>query len=259
MFFPHNRLASVLLILFAVSMLLAPSNAATNKAVDFPRQIQPLLREHCAECHGGVKKKGGLSFLNRNSAFSKAKSGDFAIVEGKPDKSELIHRIQSNDEDERMPPEEGLSKEEIALFNQWVQEGANWPQQWSLETLKKPASPSVNDKKWPKNAIDHFILSRLESAKIKPSAQADRSTLIRRLILDLTGLLPTPEEVQAFSEDPTPDAYQKVVDRLLQTQHFGERWARHWLAIGSTKLDTLTQAAMKKTAPVPTPIAGATG
>lgn len=224
-----NRSNRALLILFSAAMLPESSYAATKKPVDFPRQIQPLLLEHCAECHGGVKKKGGLSFLNRNSAFSKAKSGDFAIVEGKPSKSELIHRIQSSDEDERMPPKEDLSKEEIALFKQWIQEGAKWPQQWSLETLKKPATPTVKNQKWTKNAVDHFILSRLESEKINPSPEANRPTLIRRLTLDLIGLLPSPEEVQLFSEDQSPDAYQKVVDRLLKSQHFGERWARHWL------------------------------
>jgi mono/diheme cytochrome c family protein len=214
--------------LFLTVALAAPA-APGKKPVDFSRQIQPLLLKHCSECHGGVKKKGGLSFLNRNSAFTQAKSGDFAIVEGDPGKSQLIHRIQSSDEDERMPPKEALAKDQIALLNQWIKEGANWPQQWSLDPIKKPPTPPVKDKNWPKNAIDHFVLARLESEKIAPSAEADRPTLIRRLTLDLTGLLPTPAEVLAFDQDKSPDAYQKVVDRLLQSQHFGERWGRHWL------------------------------
>ncbi len=223
-----TKIFFVLLLPLTLAQLYS-APASRKKTVDFPRQIQPLLREHCAECHGGVKKKGGLSFLNRNSAFAKAKSGDFAIVEGDVAKSQLIHRIKSTDEDERMPPKEALSKEQIAIFNQWIQEGAKWPQQWSLEPIRKPASPNVKEKKWPKNAIDNFVLARLEFKKIKPSPEADRPTLIRRLSLDLTGLLPTPAEVQTFVEDSSPDAYQKVVDRLLKSQHFGERWARHWL------------------------------
>ena len=225
----NTRSKPIVLPLLAFAAISAPQIGSAPSPVDFPRQIQPLLREHCAECHGGVKKKGGLSLLNRNSAFTKTKSGDFAIVEGDVSKSQLIHRIQSNDEDERMPPNEALSKEQIALLNQWIKEGANWPQQWSLEPIKKPGTPSVADKKWPKNAIDHFILSRLDAEKIKPAPEADRPTLIRRLSLDLTGLLPTPEEVKAFNQDKSPEAYQKIVDRLLKSQHFGERWARHWL------------------------------
>ncbi len=227
------RLFQVLLITFiftALNTICKPTaSAAANKKIDFPRQIQPLLREHCAECHGGVKKKGGLSFLNRNSAFTKAKSGDFAIVEGDLKKSQLVHRIVSTDEDERMPPKESLSKEQVALFKQWIQEGAQWPQQWSLEPLKKTSPPKVANQAWTKNAIDQFILARLENDQIKPSPEADRRTLIRRLSLDLTGLLPSPKEVSDFNADQSPNAYEKVVDRLLKSPHYGERWARHWL------------------------------
>ncbi len=220
---------TVLLAPLLLTVALTAPAAPGQKPVDFSRQIQPLLLKHCSECHGGVKKKGGLSFLNRNSAFTKAKSGDFAIVEGEPAKSQLIHRIQSSDEDERMPPEGALDKEQIALLNQWIKEGAKWPQQWSLDPIEDPPPPPVADKDWPENAIDHFVLARLESEKIAPSPEADRHTLIRRLTLDLTGLLPTPAEVSAFERDKSPDAYGKVVDRLLKSQHFGERWGRHWL------------------------------
>ncbi len=192
---------------------------------DFFRDVQPLLSEHCTACHGGVKRKGGISFTNRRDAFLEAKSGAVPVVPGDLEKSELVYRISTEDEDDRMPPEEALGAEEIALLTKWIAEGADWPVHWALQPVEKPKAAAVSGG----HPIDRIVSARLKEAGIEPSPEADRRTLIRRLALDLTGLLPTPGEVERYLTDESADAYEEVVNRYMASAHFGERWARHWL------------------------------
>ncbi len=221
----------VIYSVYAVLVVCIVSSNVTGqeRKLDFARDVQPVLTAHCTECHGGVKKKAGVSFSNKTFAFAAAESGKHPVVAGDLEKSELVHRILSTDEDERMPPEKSLEAGEIDILKRWIKEGAVWPRHWSLEPVGNPKPPVVKDQKWPDNKIDQFILARLEKEKISPSPEADRRTLIRRVNLDLIGLLPTPDEVEAFVDDKSPDAYKKVIDRLLASPHFGERWGRHWL------------------------------
>lgn len=212
--------------LFCVAL---PASAAPVP-VDFAREIQPLLSKQCAGCHGGVKKKGGLSLVTRSQAFAATESGAPAIVPGDPAASELVARICNEDPDDRMPPEEPLAPESVALLRRWVAEGAVWPEHWSLALVAAPpageAAPS----------IDRFIREALDRAGLKPSPEADPRTLLRRLSLDLVGLLPEPGRSDAFAADwakADPAArerlYAALVDELLASPHFGERWGRHWL------------------------------
>ena len=202
---------------------------ARAEQISFAADIQPILNRHCLECHGGVMRKGDISFASRALAMSKGKSGAVPVVPGDLGASELIRRVITDDPDEQMPPKERLSDGEIRAFKAWVSEGADWPEHWFLKPVVKPAVPAVKQADWPRNDIDRFVLAKLESARLQPSPEADRRTLVRRLSLDLTGLLPTPKEVDAFVNDTSPKAYETLVDRLLASSHFGERWARHWL------------------------------
>ena len=225
----------VLLIVFPALVQAATSekrSAQEEGPVDFSRDIKPLLHRHCAECHGGVKSKGGLSLVTKARAFGETKSGELAITPGHPEKSELVARITSRDEDERMPPEEALSKTEIDLLTRWIAEGARWPEHWSWRKITRPAAPSVPNTGWIRSEIDRFVLSNLNAKKVKPSASAPPRILIRRLSLDLLGLLPEPDRVERFVSDFQGDpekAWSNLVDEFLESPHFGERWARHWL------------------------------
>ncbi|MGC3970088.1 MAG: DUF1549 domain-containing protein [Pirellulales bacterium] len=196
----------------------------------FERQILPLLAEHCLACHGPDKAEGGLNLVDRKQGLKQLESGLFGIVPGKPDESELIRRVTSHDESERMPPEgKPLKPAEIEALRKWIEEGAEYQQHWAYRKLEKPATPKVKSTSAVRNPIDAFIIAKLEAEKIAPSSEASRETLIKRLYFDLLGLLPKPAEVQAFIDDKSPDAYEKLVDRLLASPHFGERWGRHWL------------------------------
>lgn len=225
---PFTRLLPVFLL--PVVAVAAPGS------VDFQRDVQPILAEHCASCHGGVKKKGGLSLATRSDAFADTKSGAPAIVEGDAEASELIVRLITEDEDDRMPPEEPLSDEEINVLKRWVSEGAKWPEHWSLKPVSNPAPPMVGQSDWARNAIDRFVLARLESESIKPSPEAGARTLLRRLSLDLIGLAPDSERSDVFAAAwekagaaERERLYSEAVDELLNNPHFGERWGRHWL------------------------------
>ncbi|MCP4849030.1 MAG: DUF1549 domain-containing protein [Verrucomicrobiaceae bacterium] len=202
-----------------VIALLATGSVTTNAEVDFVKDVQPLLTAHCMKCHGGVRAKSGLSFSRKESAFSPAKSGLQAILPGKPDASELIARITSHDDDERMPPEEPLTGQQITTLNKWIEEGANWPAHWAFE-------PPENTEG---STIDSLVKSSLAKAGLQPSPKAAKHSLIRRLYLDLLGLPPSPAAITAFENDTSPNAYHRLVDRTLDLPGFGERWARHWL------------------------------
>ncbi len=208
--------------------------AIAAPTIDFNRDIRPILSDHCYACHGpdDNKRKSGLRLDQKESAFSELKSGEHAIVPGQPDTSSLVTRILSADPDDLMPPPENgkpLTREQIDLLVRWVKEGAPWKNHWSFIPPERAQPPEVGRPDWPANDLDRFILERIERTGLEPAPEADRPTLLRRVTFDLTGLPPTPEEVDAFVADASPDAYSKVVERLLASPHYGERMTMNWL------------------------------
>jgi Protein of unknown function (DUF1553)/Protein of unknown function (DUF1549)/Planctomycete cytochrome C len=204
--------------------------------VNFARDVRPILSDHCFACHGpdSHKRQAGLRLDIKEGAFAKLKSGGLAIRPGDPEESDLVFRIESDDPELQMPPRKGgksLSAGQIAILRRWVEQGATWSTHWSFEPPQVPALPAVKQSAWPTTEVDRFILNRLEAEGLSPSPQADKTTLIRRVTLDLTGLPPTLAEADAFLVDPAPDAYQKVVDRLLASPRYGEHMARFWLDV----------------------------
>jgi hypothetical protein len=204
-------------------------------AIDFNRDIRPILSNNCFKCHGpdAAERKAGLRLDAQEYALKPSESGAPTIIPGKPDESELVRRIFATD-DEQMPPADSnkrLSPAERTLLKEWIAAGAPWREHWAFVPPKRPATPIVSAERtqWPRNPIDHFILARVEAEHLSPSPEADRPTLIRRLSLDLTGLPPTPEEVDRFVNDAGSDAYERLVERLLQSPHYGERLAQEWL------------------------------
>ena len=205
----------------------------------YENDIRPLLQARCYECHGPEKHKSGLRLDQKASAFAGGESGKPGIVPSKPETSHLFELISGAVPEAVMPPKEPrLTPAQIATVKAWIEQGASWPEEsgssaqkrhWAFEAPTKPAPPAVKNTKWPLGAIDRFILARLEKEGLKPSPEADRITLVRRLYLDLLGLPPTPAEVEKFLADREPNAYERLVDRLLASPHYGERWARHWL------------------------------
>lgn len=207
--------------------------AEPNDTVQFNRDIRPILSDYCFQCHGPDKnqRKADLR-LDLESGALAVRDGHAAVVPGDPQESELYRRISTDDEDDRMPPAKTgrqLSPNEIALLKQWIEQGAKWEAHWAYLPPARPPVPVVKNSQWPKSPVDFFILSNLESQGLTPSPEADRRTLIRRLSFDLTGLPPTPDEVDAFIQDTASNAYERVVDRLLASPHYGERMAVHWL------------------------------
>ena len=200
--------------------------------VDFSRDIRPIFNQNCVACHGGVRQKNGVSFIFREEALGKGKSGRQTIVPGHPDSSELISRLTSKDPDVRMPYHAApLPPEQISLLRQWIAEGAEWSDYWAFVPPKPQPLPTVKDSNWVRQPLDRFILARLERESLLPSAAADKAELLRRVSLDLTGLPPTVDEQAAFLADNSEDAYEKQVDRLLSSSAYGERWASMWLDI----------------------------
>ncbi len=227
-------------ILFGFSSAVFPSASAA----DFTHDVQPILSAHCVKCHGPEKQKSGYRLDDKVVAFRGGDSGKPAIVISNSFASGLIQRITTTNEDEMMPPKgERLSSNDVAAIRTWIDSGAVWSNQlstlnsqfsnaskhWSFQPVHRPEIPKVRDGKWVRNPIDAFVLARLDHERLKPSPEADRVTLIRRLYLDLLGLPPTPEQVDAFAKDKRRDAYEQLVDSLLTSPHFGERWGRHWL------------------------------
>jgi hypothetical protein len=221
-----------MVLMFALLVLNGPAKGAepASGPVIFSREIQPLLAKHCLECHGTDKSEAGLRLDIHKHATAKLESGERAIVPGKPEQSELLRRVTTDDEFARMPPEgEPLSKTEIDSLRRWIEQGAEYEEHWSYQPIAEPPLPDVKNEEWIRNPIDRFVLAKLEAAGLEPSPAAERATLIKRLYYDLIGLPPTPEEVGSFLNDDSPDAYEALVDRLLASPHFGERWGRHWL------------------------------
>jgi mono/diheme cytochrome c family protein len=236
--FPHTApAASLLLVVFSLAL---PSQAADrptslNSAageVRFNRDIRPILSSRCFKCHGPDLKKAGLDLQSRDSTVRPLKSGETAVVPGNSAASRLIQKISTADDGERMPPKgkgDRLTPDQVAKLRAWIDQGAKWEEHWAYVKPERPALPAVKRQAWVRNDIDAFILARLDQEGLSPSPEADRATLLRRASLDLIGLPPSLTEVDAFLADAAPEAYEKAIDRLLASPHYGERQARPWL------------------------------
>ena len=206
---------------------------ADDSRIQFNRDIRPILSDKCFACHGpdATKRKAKLRFDQRQGAFASL-DGHFAIVAGKPEESVLYQRITAKDEDDRMPPVKSgrmLTPDQIAKLKRWIEEGAQWQEQWAFIPPVRSKIPEVKTQNWAHNAIDQFVLNRLEAEGLQPLPEAAKEVLIRRVTLDLTGLPPKPEEIDAFLDDHAPDAYERLVDGLLRAPQYGEQMARYWL------------------------------
>ncbi len=227
-----------LMVILCVTSLVAPNvvhktagqehqPASPHQFVSFSRDIRPILADNCFQCHGPdqAQREAELRLDSRDSARTVIEAGDVT-------NSELIRRITSRDPDEIMPPPEAkkqLTAGQIERIKSWITQGAEWESHWAFTPVTRPVLPAVSREDWPRNAIDRFVLARLEAKNIEPSPPATRATLIRRVYLDLIGLLPSPERVDAFIRNSRPFAYEQLVDELLASPHYGERWGRHWL------------------------------
>lgn len=208
----------------------AKADDVPRAEVNFSRQIQPLLAERCLLCHGPETQEAGLRLDDPESTTARLESGDRAVVPGQPDASSVLRRITSDDPDARMPPEgEPLADHEIKMLRDWVAQGAVRSQHWAYRPVQRPALPAIQASGWPQTPIDRFVWARLHASRRKPSASASRPVLIKRLYYDLLGLPPTLRQVEAFVQDTQDDAYSRLVDQLLASPRFGERWGRHWL------------------------------
>lgn len=212
----------------------SPPRAATRPtAPDFTREVRPVLARHCFKCHGPDEKTrmAGLRLDTRAGALQALRTGRRAVLPGRPEASELVRRIHLSGAGVMPPPatKNPLTAAEKEILRRWVASGAEYRQHWAFLPPRQAPLPAVRRKEWPRNPVDYFILARLEAAGLQPSPEADRYTLARRVAFDLTGLPPTPEEAEAFVHDPAPGAYERYVDRLLASPHYGERWARRWL------------------------------
>ncbi len=234
------------LVLVLLSPCLAADAPDSRAAEFFETRVRPVLAENCVSCHGPNKPRGGLRLDTRAGLLKGADAGP-VVVAGDPDKSNLVHAVRQDIEHKMPPsPRPQLPAESVEALATWVKLGAPWPdgvaiaapkmsvdearkRHWSFQPVRKPEPPPVKDAAWVKNPIDAFVLSKMEAQGLAPSRPADRRTLIRRVSFDLIGLPPTPEEVEAFVADQSPDAYEKLVDRLLASPGYGERWGRHWL------------------------------
>lgn len=221
-------------ILFVLTLAALPSFAAADESqVNFNRDVRPILSENCFQCHGFDEnaRQADLRLDIGESALGD-RDGVPALVPGKPKESEAWRRIASTDEAEMMPPPDShreLTAQQKDTLKRWIEQGAKYDKHWSFIPPVKATPPEVADKNWPRNEIDRFVAARLDKENLKPSAEADRHTLIRRLYLDLTGLPPSAAEVEEFVGDASPDAYERLVDRLLASPHYGERMALIWL------------------------------
>ncbi len=241
-----QRLFSALLISSGVlgwsggiaSVAAAELPPVVDRKIDFMKDVQPLLAKHCVSCHAEKKQESGLRLDRKSHALNGGDLGK-VIVPGKSSDSRLIKLVAAVDPDHVMPPEgDRLSAEQVGILRAWIDQGVEWPDSadsveknshWAYQPVKRPAVPTVKNADWGKSPIDAFILAEQEKHGLKPSPMADRFTLIRRLNLDLLGLPPSIAEVDEFVKDARPNAVELLVDRLLASKHFGERWGRHWL------------------------------
>ncbi|MCE9562370.1 MAG: PSD1 and planctomycete cytochrome C domain-containing protein [Planctomycetes bacterium] len=245
--------AALLLLVSAAAAETPPADPAVAAKVEFfEKKVRPILVDHCHHCHSAdTKPAGGLRVDDRNGLFLGGNTGP-AVVPGNPEKSLLLKRIGPENAKRRMPLEgKHLTEEQTEIIAKWIKDGAAWPairipaslgkirpeyeqlrkEHWAWQPLTKPAVPAVNDAAWARDDIDRFLLAKLDAKGLKPVGDADKVTLIRRVTFDLTGLPPTPAEIDAFVKDSSPNAFEQVVDRLLASSAFGERWGRHWLDV----------------------------
>ena len=218
-------------IILIIAFFVFSSHQST---IDFNTQVKPIFNKKCITCHGGVRRKSNFSLLFRADALAKNKSGKPAIIPGDPDHSEMIRRLTLKDPDERMPyKHDPLTKDEIEILRKWIKQGAKWGDHWAYVSVKPVEVPDVKTDPiaigWTKNEIDHFIYEKLEQEKLKPSAEADKSTLLRRAGLDLIGMPASEKIANQFLNDNTNKAYETLIDSLLASTHFGEKWAAMWL------------------------------
>ncbi len=235
----QQRLFSLHLILGVAIVLpgmAAASGAEAKSQIDFERDVRPILNRHCIACHGGVKQASGLSFVYREQLLGEADSGLIPVVPGDVENSEVIARVTSDEEGVRMPPleesPEGLTPEEIDILKKWIEAGAKWSEHWAFEPPEPSPPPSVENIEWSRSPIDRFVLARLERAGWQPAPSAAPEKWLRRVTFDLTGLPPSLVEREEFLQAVRNEgeaAYPQVVDRLLASPHFGERWASVWL------------------------------
>jgi hypothetical protein len=259
--FPAACLVALPLLLAGAPRTCAEEvSPASQQGEFFEKSVRPLLVANCQECHSAQKQQGGLRLDSRAAVLAGGDSGP-AIVPGKPEESLLIKAVHYDDANRQMPPKGQLRSEDVVALTTWVKLGAPWPvrkdeggrmkdeaqvaassassfilqpsalQHWSFQPVANPPLPGVHNGAWPKQTLDHFVLHKLEAATLKPSVPAEKRTLIRRATFDLIGLPPSPEEIEAFVADDSDDAFARVVDRLLSSPHYGERWARHWLDV----------------------------
>jgi len=218
-------IATVVLAALTSAFFLWPKDEVT-----FNADIRPIINNECIACHGGVKKSGGFSLLYRDEALSELDSGKPGIIPGDAAGSPLIQRVLHTDPEERMPLDHPpLFKKDIEKLRRWINDGAEWETHWAYIKPDVDLSPPSSRSSWVRNGIDSFVYDRLKKEDLSPSEEAQKEILIRRASLDLIGLPPTPEEVQDFVEDTSPEAYERLVDRLLASPHYGERWTAMWL------------------------------
>ncbi|SHJ22423.1 Planctomycete cytochrome C [Rubritalea squalenifaciens DSM 18772] len=217
------------------TLTLVTATSLAQEKISFNEHIRPILNSKCTKCHGGAKADGDLSLIYREEALGKGKSGKTIIVPGKPEESELFRRIITDDLDDKMPLQKGdhaeppLPPEEVALIKKWIEQGAEWEEHWAYVKPKKEKLPNLKHADWSKTGMDQYVLAKLEAEGLAPSPEADKAQWLRRASLDIIGLPPTPEELEAFVADQSVEAYEKQVDRLLASPHFGERWASIWM------------------------------
>ncbi|HXB07365.1 MAG TPA: DUF1549 domain-containing protein, partial [Puia sp.] len=235
----HKRLflaVAVLLVIALVSWRLF----SPDRPIDFNTQVKPIINKKCITCHGGVRRQADFSLLFRVDALGKTKSGKAAIMPGDPDGSEMIRRLTLHDPEDRMPYKQApLSKEEIRVLREWIRQGAKWGDHWAYVPVQPVALPLLKGgflwlgraagRDWVRNDIDYFIYDKLHGMGLSPSREADKATLLRRVSLDLTGLPPSAGLVRRFFNDSSAGAYERAVDTLLASPHYGERWAALWL------------------------------
>lgn len=203
--------------------------STSNNAVDFSTQVKPILNKKCISCHGGVKKQGGFSVLFREEALANTESGKPAIVPGDPGASELMRRITHDDPEERMPyKHERLSDEEISILRRWIKQGAQWGEHWAYQPVKQVKVPGAAGK-WAKTSVDHFINEKLEEQDLKPSPEAPKNVLLRRAALDIIGLPAAESLTKKYLSSENPISYEALVDSLLASPHYGEKWTAMWL------------------------------
>lgn len=229
-------ITTVLVVLITVASFLFKD----NRRIDYNADVKPILNKKCISCHGGVKKQGGFSLLFREEALAETKSGKPAIIPGDPDASEMIRRLTLKDEEERMPyKEHPLPENEIDILRSWIKQGAKWGKHWAYAAVEEQEVPKgkrrffgllpAKKNEWVRNDVDHFIYDKLAEQKLTPSAEADKATLLRRVSLDITGLPPTQAIAQQFLNDNSAGAYERLVDSLLASPQYGERWTAMWM------------------------------